>query len=408
MKGYTHRSYRGLRCIIRDDLAQRFSDAALHGLCQGLFSKDCAGEVIKRGTYKTLLKTVVNDTPCIVKKYRIPGLVRRLKGLVRPSRPRQEFIAACFISGRGISTAAPLLLAEYRRFGLIREGLVVMPFIEGAQELRDFFFYENAPTRERKEVISQFGRLTARIFGSGVFQYDYALNNFLIRREAGACQCYFIDFEKVITDRTASREQKFDILSRLNRVGREVSVRDRMLFLKGYLAVDPEIAKNLHDFALELQQQTILTLRTDLERRRLTSIYTHARYDRIHLGGYSGLCKKGYNPEEIVNKIKNISAGPGFYDAELTREGKSVQVSLLQAAAAEAEYLWAIISTFIIAGAPLELPHILLQDAERGFLCFAPAVLGQYGLFLRGNLPVRKFIEKYFPREAEKLLSLMK
>lgn len=405
MKGYTHRRCHGFRCLVRDDLAQRFSDAALHGLCRELFAKDCAAEVVKRGTYKTLLKKSVIDTSCIVKKYRIPGLVRKLKSLVRPTRPRQEFAAACFISSRGIPTAAPLLLAEHLRLGLVREGLVVMPFIAGAQELRDFLFYGKAPDRERKNVLSRFGALTAKIFGSGIFQYDYALNNFLVRREQGAYQCYFIDFEKVLINRTASREQKLDILSRLNRVGREVSVRDRMIFLRGYLAADPGIARSAHDLARELQQQTIATLRSDLERRRLTSIYTHARYDRIQTRGYTGLCKKGYAPDEIVAAVKKLPPGTGFHDVELMHEGSSIRLRLLRAAAGEAAYLWSILSTFIIAGAPLVLPHLLLQDNAGGFLGFETALLEQYRLFLTGNLPARRAIERYFPRETEKLLS---
>jgi len=89
MKGYAHKRYRGFRCVIRDDLARIFSDAALYELCRELFSDTCKAELIKRGAYKTLLKTTINTTTCIVKKYRIPGLVRTLRGLVIPSRPRQ-------------------------------------------------------------------------------------------------------------------------------------------------------------------------------------------------------------------------------------------------------------------------------------------------------------------------------
>ena len=43
---------------------------------------------------------------------------------------------------QAIPTAAPLMLAEKKSFGMVRESAVVLEFIEGAQELRDFFFYD--------------------------------------------------------------------------------------------------------------------------------------------------------------------------------------------------------------------------------------------------------------------------
>jgi hypothetical protein len=51
-----------------------------------------------------------------------------------------EFTAANYIVDKGIATPQPLLFAERKKFGAVRESLIAISFLEGAQDLKDFLF----------------------------------------------------------------------------------------------------------------------------------------------------------------------------------------------------------------------------------------------------------------------------
>ncbi|MEI6126916.1 MAG: lipopolysaccharide kinase InaA family protein [Pseudomonadota bacterium] len=404
MKGYTYKKYKNLGVWVKESLCPEFSDAQLQDYCLQLFSKENNPAIIKEGTYKKIFTAKIHTTPGIVKIYRSPGFLRQLKTFFSPSRAMREFQAAAYVYHKGIPTAEPLLLAERKKWGCVQEGLVAVRFIEEAQELRDFLFYEkNIALSEKRKIITEFGRLTDKIFKNGIFQYDYALNNFMIRKDGERRQLYFIDFEKVTINKEPSSAQQLDILARLNRVGREVSPRDRLRFLRGYSGAGSARTKEVLALARTLQKETIQALKKDVGRSRLTSIYTHARYDRIKLSSYAGLCRKGHLPQEIINKIKNIPAGRHQVEISLTAGQPAALLKALQFSGDEAGKMWAAMSVLIIAGAPLELPHVLIEDSRRGFLLFPVSASGQFENFTRGESSRCNFIKTNFPEEFAKI-----
>lgn len=407
MQGYSYKKYSNVCVWIKESLERNFSDTQLRDLCLRLFSKDNNSAIIKEGAYKKIFTINIHTTPGLVKLYRSPGILRQLKTFFSPSPAMREFQASAYIHNKGIPTAEPLLMAERKKWGCVQEGLVVIRFIEEAQELRDFLFYEkNSGLAEKRKMITGFGRLTGEIFKKRIFQYDYALNNFMIRKAGGLYQLYFIDFEKVEIDREPSREQKLDILARLNRVGREVTARDRISFLRGYIQADP-VSANTHALARELQLETIKALKRDVSRSRLTSIYTHARYDRIKLQGYTGLCKKGYSALDIASKTKSIPAGMPQADISLSPGQSEAVLKVRQFTGKGAEKIWATMSMLIIAGAPLELPHALIEDGVRGFLLFPQAAFKQFKIFTTAESSLRNFIEANFPDEFAQIKALI-
>ena len=186
MQGYVKKTFADIYALIREDLAGACPERMLQDVCTGLFAAPPPDRLIKQGAYKTIFRDAVCGMPAIVKTYRNTGVVRRLKSLFAPARAKQEFGAAAFIAAQGIPTAKPLLVAERKEFGMVREGAVVLEYIEKARELRDFFFYDHTtPPPERWRIAEEFGSLTARIFQCGIFQYDYALNNILIIQGTG-------------------------------------------------------------------------------------------------------------------------------------------------------------------------------------------------------------------------------
>lgn len=390
-----------LTCAVRSDLCRALSGKWWLERCRELLSPSPPAEVIKRGTYKTLLKCTLDTIPCMVKAYRVHGIMRKVASLIKPSRPAREFLAGCFITAQGIPTATPLAFAERRRWGCVSEGLVIVPFIENAIELREFFFSPDIPAGERHRVAEAFGRLTAEIFARGIFQYDYALNNFLIRREEHG-RLYFIDFEKVQIHSVPSLGQRIDILSRLNRVGKEVSVRERLLFVKGYCAHDPGIGST-RTCARELLRATVAALRNDLARKRCTSIYTHARYRRIKRRPYSGLCLSAYATDEVIAMFANIKHRHGTFSVRL--QGHELTAYVLNAA--EAEKAWAIMNAFVVGGARSDLPEVFIRDAQRGCIGFAPETLRSWRNVLSCSCSADRFVQRIFPEQAHALRALL-
>ena len=403
MQGYTWKKYKNLKMLISDSIVSACSDRQWQDTCIKLFSDGNRDGVQKEGKYKTVLKSDVHDTPCIIKKYRNRGLLRSIKSLFSSSKAMREFQAAVYILERGIPTTPPMLMAEKRKGGVVQESLVALSFLSGARELKDIFFHKkNLPVSERRKIVNDFGRLTGNIFLNGVFQYDYSLNNFMIRKEGEKHRIYFIDFERVETKQKLSRVQKLELLAKLNRVGRQVSITDRLRFLRGYLDADPGIARSVRDLALEIQKKTLIVLKRDLKRCRLTSIYTHGNYEKIGLRGYKGLYKRGYVPEDIVKLVKDIPDTSLRIDVSL-RFGQSEHVlKAVQFQGDEAEKTWSAISTLIIAGLHMELPHVLVEDGSRGFIMLRPS---SYENVFREGIP--EIIRKEFAEEIEKVKKLV-
>jgi tRNA A-37 threonylcarbamoyl transferase component Bud32 len=404
--GYTYKKFANLKITVSDKYYETCSDSSLKDMCVRLFSLDSSDNIRKEGAYKTILTATFNNTPCIVKKYRNKGFFRRVKSLFFPSRAMNEFNAAVSIHNKKIPTAPPLFMAETGKWKFITESLVCLSFLSEAIELRDVFFnLRNFSLCEKNKILEDFGMLTANIFLRGIFQNDYSLNNFMIRKEEKNNQIYFIDFERVIIKDKLSETEKLLLIAKLNRVGREVKISDRMRFLRGYLRVDPGLAKNVKSLALKLQQKTVMLLKKDLKRCRLTSIHTHANYDRIKKSGYTGLYKKGYDQEDIISRIKNIPDGSAKVNLPLKFMGADSLLSAVQFKGHEAEKVWSILSALIIAGLAIELPHILVKDENRGFIMVRPEAYENPSPACCQSL--RHFIKENFSEEVDKVKSFI-
>ncbi len=403
MEGYTTKHFRNLKVLIQDDHVSACSDTLWEDVCRRFFNEMSSDSIMKQGTYKIIFRADVQDTPCILKRYKNRGLAKRVKSIISASKAQQEFKAAVYVAQQGIPTAVPLFMAELHKKGFVAESLVALPLLRNTYELRDVFFKkETVSASERNRIAADFGRLTARIFHSGVFQNDYSLNNFLVSADAEDCRIYFIDFERVRIRAQISEAQKLELLAKLNRVGRFVSLTQRFRFLKNYLAADPGIAGGVKELAGKIQRKTIALLKRDLARGRLTSLYTHGSYDRIKLRGYTGLYKKGYNPDTIIQQVEKIPDSRLTVDVTMPCGDVENLLQAVQLQARDAEKIWSIISTLTIAGVPLELPHILVEGDKRGFIIMPAPALSTIGEVQIPAIITREFQEEL--SELEKFL----
>ena len=406
--GYTQKKFDDIHSCIRNDLIHACSDRQWKEIVLKLFNEEDGGIVQKKGAYKTIVKTTVLDTPCLVKTYRTRGFFKKIKTLFFPSRAFQEFRAAVFIMQKDIPTPAPLFMAELREKGMVRKSLVGFAFLSEACELKDLFFQkEQVSVSQKRDVLSDFGRLTGKIFLHGVFQYDYSLNNFMIQKEGDTHQIFFIDFERVSIKKEILPAQKLELLAKLNRVGREVGLTDRFRFLKGYLEADPRISPQVKSLASMLQKKTISALKKDIKRIRLTSLYTHNTYDRIALKGFTGLVRKGYYPEEIVRKVQTIPEKVDCADVHLTFHGSESRLKAVQYKHDEIREVWAAASTLIIAGAVMALPPVFIDDGTRGFIFIESSSRGFHSVLDDSGQACAAFVRKVFPEELKKVEELM-
>jgi tRNA A-37 threonylcarbamoyl transferase component Bud32 len=419
--GYTYKQLSPLRIFIRDDLVTLYSDSAWQDFCQGLFYGTGGEQPRKQTTYKSIytLRFPSDDAGnlCVVKKYNSGGLIKTAKEFFRPSKAFHEFQTAISISGKDIPTPAPLLVAELMSYGKVSESLLLTQFIADACELKDFLINRQGaaspsyPMPERWKTVEAFGRLTAKIFNSGIYQDDYALNNFMLKQEEGGTKIYFIDFERVaIKDRLAEQE-KTKLLTKLNRVGCEVTAKDRLRFLRSYLRESAGAHKDLKQYARELQGATLTMLRRDLQRGRLTSVYTAETYKKFKTNGYRGICHKGYQEEDLLNQVRNLPHHQNQAAISLNCGPESHALKLVRFKDDGAEKMWAAINALKLAGFPIDMPQGFIESGSDGFLIIKISESGAFPTFEAvcqcAGVKVMKVLETHFPGELKNFSDLL-
>jgi tRNA A-37 threonylcarbamoyl transferase component Bud32 len=409
MTGYSTQRFGDWTVTVSSDIAGCLPDRQWQALCEDL----CAGRIgctVKQGAHKTLVTCTLGETACLMKVYRPAGAWKLLRSLFSESRAGREFRSACFVRDNRIAAPRALLLAERRRLGCITCSIVGIEYLSGVCELRELLFQKKAlPAPVRAELARDFGRLTARIFASDVFQYDYSLNNFLVRRDAHGCELYLIDYERVEAGRALTEKDRLRLLAKLNRVGCEVRLSDRLRFLQGYCDGEAHPAQARRLLAREVQRQTVRHLQQDLQRGRLTSLYTHGECDRIRHPGVSGLVRKGCSVPDVLGQFAACSGGVQQHRAMITVRCDQQERRLHRLCFPKkgASRIWAVCSAFRIAGLPLEQPHALLEDARTGMLLVPADWIERLAHLLAQPSRINAFLQEQFPDARAVLMGLL-
>jgi tRNA A-37 threonylcarbamoyl transferase component Bud32 len=420
IEGYTAKKYSGIRLVVRDDLVSLYSAREWQDFCASFFHKRPPGQLCKQTSTKEIFTLPFPPhepgVTCLVKKYKNTGLAGILKNAMRGSRALHEFRIACAINGRGIPAAVPLFAAERVQGGFVRESLLALPFLSGACELKEFFLDPQNVCRractaaERRSIISSFGRLTATIFQSGIYQNDYSLNNFLIRKEGDSHRIYFIDCERAAITAHIADQKKTELLAKLNRAGQEVSVKDRLRFLRGYLEINNRAHDLLSPSARKLQTATLAMIQRDLRRGRLTSVYTSGEYKKFRTPAFRGMYKSGYRLEEILNRLVVLPREERQATVTMNCGADLLSLIVVRMARGNAERTWASINALKLAGLPLEMPHIYAEGDTSGFLVLKIPESGVFpdpeAISRQAGPGTMKVIETHFPEERNKIFSL--
>jgi len=202
--------------------------AALAALARGVQSA-------KTGRRKTLypLPLQRRDAPdYLLRCNRYPWHVA-LRRLGRPSHAAHELEIAERLHARGLPLPLPLAAGERRRGPFLRSCFLLIPIVDGATDVLDLARQGRLSAAGRRRLAAALGDLSRRAHDAGLFQDDFAPNNFLVRGEAPG-EPMLIDFERARLTRGVGVRERCWMLAKLSRGLPLASKTDRLRFLFAY------------------------------------------------------------------------------------------------------------------------------------------------------------------------------
>jgi hypothetical protein len=258
----------------------------------------------RSGTPDHLLK--VND-------YRpAAGLRRALRG----SKARHELLMAEQVSARGISTVVPLAAGERRSGRRLCTCYLLMPILEDVVDLRRLWLEAKLLPRERRALVTAFAALTRQIHDAGVFQDDFAPNNFLIRRGL-LPELFMIDFERAQLRTGNDEAARRFMLAKIDREFAGVPASDRMRFLRAYSLGNRAEARRwwhlVEGFAPALA-------RRDFARMGRNATREGRRFRRLTHGTWRGYARVGVDEVPLLEAIPDRRASGAAIRIEAVEE----------------------------------------------------------------------------------------
>ena len=341
---------------------------------------------IKKGKHKSLWRFIPSvgrkEETYLIKRYETRHLLDYITTLTTPSKALQELKAAQGIDQRGIPTPVPVAVGEKLTWKMVKESYVVLKELKQCQPLNSYFLLEypaeKSPRKlsEKRKVLTTLGHLAEKAHREGVFQSDFSLNNFLLTKGTeGDITIYLSDFEKVTLKKSLTSRQQITCLAKLNRVGREISLSDRLRFLKSYVGQNTS-SHHLVSLARMIQKRTLELLRQDYLRGRVTSVYTDALYEKHQRENTKGYFRRGYKIDDILEVIHRFDLLAKSHPSADIKQREEIQVEIAFNGTAQplsavrylphtrmlsARTLWTKISTLALAGLPLDIPHVFAE-----------------------------------------------
>lgn len=179
-----------------------------------------------------------SDQGLCVKAYTYKRFRQVVRGFHRntflgPSRAKREWINLQRLRRIGIATPDPVAIIHLRHWRALRAAAVVTGWIEDAPAL-DVYLARATPA-QRRRVLCETARITARMHAAGYTDGDLHPRNLLVRstRDGGTCQVYKID-SPAGRARAPLRRRRHD-LACLEVAGRRLLNRsERLRFFRHY------------------------------------------------------------------------------------------------------------------------------------------------------------------------------
>ena len=384
LEGFNTRLFDDERWFIKRDANLTLEEELIPILSSSAFFQQTVP--IKKGKHKSLWRYTPSagqeNEAYLIKRYQTKHLLDHLKTLATPSKALKELKAAHGVDRRGIPTPVPVAVGEKLTWKMVKESYVVLRELQNCQALNSYFLQEypaaKSPDKlfDKWKVIKTLGTLAEKAHREGIFQSDFSLNNFLLTRgNQGNITILLSDFEKITLKNSLSSKQQITCLAKLNRVGREISLADRLRFLKAYVG-ERASAHHLVSLGRAVQKRTVELLKQDYLRGRVTSVYTDALYEKVEQENSTGYFKKGYKIEDILEVIRRFDLMAKSHPSADVKDREEIAIEITvndrvqplsavryipHTQALSARTLWTKISTLVVAGLPLELPHVFME-----------------------------------------------
>jgi hypothetical protein len=275
------------------------------------------------GTPDHLLK--VND-------YKLGAGIRRV---VRGSKALHELQMAEEVAARAIPTVVPLAAGERRAGGRLRSCYLLVPILDDVVDLRQLWLQGELPPRERRALVTAFGALTRQIHDAGIFQDDFAPNNFLVRRGL-LPKLFMIDFERAQLRRANDEAARRFMLAKIDRELAGAPAGDRMRFLWAYCRGDRAATRQwwqrVEDFAPKLA-------RRDFARLTRKTTRPGRRFRRLSHDAWRGYARVGTDDTVLVAALPEELASAGNPSIDTSEGLWRVQYAGIRRS--EARRIWA-------------------------------------------------------------------
>jgi tRNA A-37 threonylcarbamoyl transferase component Bud32 len=222
-----------------------------------------------------------------------------LRRAIRGSKARHELEMAEKVAARGIPTPVPLAAGEQRSGGLLRTCYLLMPILPGVVDLRRVWWEEEQPPGARQALAVAFGALSRQVHDAGVFQDDFAPNNFLVQKGPPP-RLFMIDFERAALRPESDEAARCFMLAKIDREFAGAPAGDRMRFLRAYSRGDRAEARRwwrrVEDFTPRLAHR-------DFARLKRNATRTGRRFRRVSHGAWRGYARIDSDQATLVGAL---------------------------------------------------------------------------------------------------------
>jgi hypothetical protein len=146
------------------------------------------------------------------------------------------------LHARGLPLPLPLAAGELRRGPLLRACFLLIPVVDGASDVLHLTQEGRLSPAARRALATALGSLSRRAHDAGLFQDDFAPNNFLVCPDAPS-RPLLIDFERAMLRREVDVAARGWMLAKLSRALPFASRTDRLRFLLAYTGGKREEAR---------------------------------------------------------------------------------------------------------------------------------------------------------------------
>ncbi|MDP3939440.1 MAG: lipopolysaccharide kinase InaA family protein [Deltaproteobacteria bacterium] len=291
-----------------------------------------------------------------------PGLLRAL----RPSKSRRELNLSAAALARGLPVPMPLAAGERRRMGRLLACCLLVPMVRDVTDLRRLWFDERPSPDRRRRLATALGRFSRRVHDAGLFQDDFAPNNFLVLPGAEP-EFLLVDFERARLARRLGAGMRRWMLSKLSRHMDDATASERMRFLKAYAGGDRREARRwwreIREFAPRLALR-------DHRRMRRNSTAEGRNYARHAEAGSRGFTRRRgargalpSPPRSGSTPAPRVRSCEDFWCIEYGRMGRR-----------RGNEIWARANTLWASGRLIPEPVAWMQSEAGGVLVLARGV----------------------------------